>query len=284
MLSYDLVMLVVLLGCTVFGAWKGMAWQVASLGSLVVSYLAALRFSDRLAPVIGNEEPWNRVVAMLIIYCCTAIAVWMAFRVVAKVIDGVKLREFDRQLGALFGAAKGVLLCLVITFFAISLSETARGMVRTSRSGHYMALLLDRAHPLMPRGIHEVLHPYFDQLQQGLDPDARPEEKGPLDRPDGTALGNSQGEPSGPAKQPGLGELFGGQPDFFPSPPGIARTQERHEQPWRWSGGSQGRLPADSSSRPNDREEPPSGWDNFRSILDGIRELNELGRRGEAKR
>ena len=32
---YDICMLVVLVGTTVFGAWKGMAWQVASSASLV---------------------------------------------------------------------------------------------------------------------------------------------------------------------------------------------------------------------------------------------------------
>ena len=35
-------------------------------------------------------------------------------------IDRVKLNEFDRQMGALVGFAKGVLLCIAITFFAVT--------------------------------------------------------------------------------------------------------------------------------------------------------------------
>ena len=107
MSSYDILMIVVIIGSIAFGAWKGMAWQLASLGSLVLSYFMALQFSDKLAPSISMEAPWNRVAAMLILYACTAAAVWIVFRFVAKVIDGIKLREFDRQLGALFGGLKG---------------------------------------------------------------------------------------------------------------------------------------------------------------------------------
>ena len=70
---YDIVMLVVLAGATIFGAMKGMAWQVASLASLVLSYFAALRFSDSLAPHFGDEAPWNRFVAMLVIYIAVSL-------------------------------------------------------------------------------------------------------------------------------------------------------------------------------------------------------------------
>ncbi|MGD0653006.1 MAG: CvpA family protein, partial [Thermoguttaceae bacterium] len=48
--TYDIVMLVVLLGATVLGAWKGMIWQIASLASLLVSAWVALHFSAPLAP------------------------------------------------------------------------------------------------------------------------------------------------------------------------------------------------------------------------------------------
>ena len=170
MQTYDLIMLAVLVGCTFFGAWKGMAWQLASLGSLGLSYFVALRFSDQLAPYLGEKAPLNRMAAMLVLYLATSLAIWLLFRVVAGIIDRVKLTEFDRQVGALFGLAKGVLLCVVITFFAVTLSETAREQILHSRSGHYIAVLIDKADPVMPDGVHEVLGPYLHQLDEQLDP------------------------------------------------------------------------------------------------------------------
>ena len=56
-------------------------------------------------------------------------AIWLVFRLVSGLIDRVRLKEFDRQMGALFGAAKGVLLCVAITFFAVTLSTQARTAV-----------------------------------------------------------------------------------------------------------------------------------------------------------
>ena len=54
---YDIFMIVVLVAATVFGAWKGMAWQLASLASMFVSYFAApLRFSEKLATA-GRHVP-----------------------------------------------------------------------------------------------------------------------------------------------------------------------------------------------------------------------------------
>lgn len=169
MQSYDVLMILVLAAATVFGAWKGMAWQLASLASLVVSYFAALKFSPLLAPMLGEHAPWNRFLAMLLIYLATSLVIWLAFRVVAGMIDRVKLKEFDRQIGALFGLAKGILLCAAITLFAVSLAgEPQRETIIGSKSGYYIARLLDWADGVMPEEIHDVLHPYIHTLDSAV--------------------------------------------------------------------------------------------------------------------
>jgi membrane protein required for colicin V production len=167
---YDILMLVVLAGATMFGAWKGMAWQLASLSSLVASYLVALRFSGTLAPYFGSQAPLNRFVAMLVLYGVTSLAIWFTFRVISSWLDRCRLKEFDRHIGGLFGAAKGILLCIGITFFAVTLSQVARDKVLQSRSGHYIAILLDQADAVMPPELHEVLDPYLDRLERELGP------------------------------------------------------------------------------------------------------------------
>jgi membrane protein required for colicin V production len=145
-----------------------MAWQVASMASLVLSYLVALRFSERLAPRFGEQAPLNRFIAMFVLYMVTSLVIWLIFRIVADFINRVRLREFDRQMGALFGAAKGVLFCVAITFFAVTLSERARSAVLESRSGYMIARLLDRADTVMPRELHGLLDPYLNKLEDGL--------------------------------------------------------------------------------------------------------------------
>jgi membrane protein required for colicin V production len=169
MQTYDLLMLVVLVGTTLFGFWKGMAWQIASLASLVLSYVAALRFSAQLAPFFGEHAPLNRFAAMLAIYIATSFVIWMIFRLVSQIIDRVKLESFDRQLGAMLGLAKGVLLCVAITFFAVTLLPPAQGeAIVATKSGRYIVALLNKTHSVVPPELHEVIDPYLNGIEQRL--------------------------------------------------------------------------------------------------------------------
>ncbi len=178
---YDAVMLALLVGATVFGAWKGMAWQITSLASIIVSGIVAIRFGGSLAPLISEQAPWNRFIAMLILYLVTSFSIWIVFRFVAGAIDRVKLKEFDRQMGAIFGMTKGVLFCVVITFFAVTLSESLRQTVLASFSGRCIAKLIKNAAPVMPQEVTEVVGKYLEELDRRLDPKQPPTE-GLLDR------------------------------------------------------------------------------------------------------
>ncbi|QGJ69572.1 Colicin V production protein [Planctomycetales bacterium 10988] len=162
---YDIFMLVVLVAATMWGLWKGMAWQVASLSSLLLSYVVALRLSPMLAPYIAAESPWNRYLAMFIVYLGTSAAIWLIFHQVRKMIERVRLQEFDRQVGALIGLAKGLVLCLAITFFAVTLSDQARETILQTRSGYYAAVIMQKANSVLPEGFQDTLNSYFDRVE-----------------------------------------------------------------------------------------------------------------------
>ena len=179
---YDIFMLAVLGLATLMGLWKGMVWQLASLASLVLSYFLALKYSAQLAPMFSQTAPYNRFVAMLAIYIGTSVAVWLGFRVVAGFLDKIKLRDFDHQIGALFGFVKGGLLCVAITFFAVGLSEALRDHILATKSGHYIALVLDKAETVMPKEIHQVLEPYLQKIEDRLDPKQPYEPNAPLEQ------------------------------------------------------------------------------------------------------
>jgi hypothetical protein len=120
---------------------------------------------------------------MLLLYLVTSAAIWLAFRLVAGIIDRVRLKDFDRQIGALFGFTKGVLLCLVITFFAVTLSESLRQNVLRTYSGHYIAVLIKQTSPIMPPEVRKVLGTYIDELDRKLDPAAPPDAPSAPQRP-----------------------------------------------------------------------------------------------------
>ena len=181
---YDLIMITVLLAAMVFGAWKGFVWQLASLASLVVSYFVALRFSSDLAPYLSGEEPLNRFMAMLLIYVGCGLVIWILFRMLSGLIDRVKLKEFDRQMGALTGLAKGGLLCIAITFFAVSLSgDNFRKSILESHSGRYIGHFIEQIDSIMPQGINEVVHPILERLDAKLQHEHADSENRPASPP-----------------------------------------------------------------------------------------------------
>jgi membrane protein required for colicin V production len=105
--TYDFVMLTVLVGTALFGAIKGFAWQLASIASIVVSYLVAYNFREPLSQSIQADPPWNRFLAMLILFIGTSLVIWVAFRMVSNTIDRLRLKEFDRRLRPRVFAPRG---------------------------------------------------------------------------------------------------------------------------------------------------------------------------------
>lgn len=170
MQAYDIVMLIVLCVTAFLGFRRGLAWQVASVAAIVASYVVAVRFRDVVAQYLKADPPWNTFLAMLILYVATSFIIWVAFQMVRGLIDQAKLKEFDQQLGALFGLAKGALLCVIITFFAVTLlGESMKQQIIGSKSGYYIAKFLDEADAIMPEEIHAYLDPYLNQLNEELD-------------------------------------------------------------------------------------------------------------------
>ncbi len=230
MQAYDLIMLIVLAATTIFGAIKGFAWQLASLASIIASYFIAYLFRNDVAKMINAQPPWNLFLAMLLLYFGSSLIIWMLFRLVSTSIDKVKLKDFDRQLGAGFGLIKGMALCMLITMFAMTLLGSAQQQrIANSRSGLYISRALANAGGILPAELKQVVGPYIEnverrlqQNQNGLTP---PAGEGFLDgfgnmvqqrvNQFGTEVSNGQmptnflpGQGGAP-QNPGFGGLFG---------------------------------------------------------------------------
>jgi len=166
--GYDLVMLGILAAAAVLGYFKGMVWQLAWIAGIAASAAVALRFGGPLAPFFGSQAPWNRLVAMLTLYVATSLGVWLVFSVISGLIKTVQLSSFDHQLGLLLGLTKGVLLCIVVTFFAVTLAPGYRDQIIGSRSGRIVAELIVRADQILPPDVVETVKPFVDDFQEKL--------------------------------------------------------------------------------------------------------------------
>jgi membrane protein required for colicin V production len=167
--SYDIVMLGLLATAGLLGYFKGIIWQIAWIAGICLSSYVALRFSGQLAPLTGQQAPWDRLLAMLGLYVATSLAVWIGFRVVSSAIDAVHLGAFDHQLGLVFGLAKGALICVVVTFFTVTMVPGYRSQITGSHSGQMVARLIGEADRYLPPDIHETINPFLQQFQEQFD-------------------------------------------------------------------------------------------------------------------
>jgi membrane protein required for colicin V production len=169
MQTYDLIMIAVLAGAALFGYWKGLAWQVASLGSIFLSYFVSINFRGLIASKLGLQPPIDTAASMLILYLGSSLAVWIGFGFISKSLKEMKLKDWDHQAGALVGAAKGVLFCMLITVFAMTLGpQDWKATIPKSTSGRYIAAALTKTEALLPKDIHQSIAKYTDPVKSQL--------------------------------------------------------------------------------------------------------------------
>lgn len=158
---YDLLIFAFLVFSVIRGAQKGIVWQLATIGAIILCFAFAETASLAVAPLIMVKPPLNRWIAMLGLYIVFAMMSFGAARQLKAWLEKAQFVEFDRHLGALLGFAKGSLLALVATFFVVTLSESMRGNVLASRSGYAAAIVMTHLHPVMPDELHDIIDPYL---------------------------------------------------------------------------------------------------------------------------
>ena len=164
---YDVAMVIVLVAAVWFGYRKGLAWQIASVASLIVSYIVAYKFREPVAQFIQAEPPWNKIGAMLILFLGTSLLIWTIYARINKSLKKAELKGFDRQAGALLGAVKGGLICMVITMFAVSLlGDRAHQAVHSSKIGPWVEKGIWQVSAIVPPEIAKYVDPHVQKYKE----------------------------------------------------------------------------------------------------------------------
>jgi membrane protein required for colicin V production len=162
---FDLIILTILAALTLRGIWKGMVSQIVSVTSFFICWIVATQFGSLVAPTIPLEAPWDQVAAMAVVFVITLIAIRFAHTALEKRIKDWHLEKLNKSFGGLLGFTKGLLLCLIITFFAVMISDTSRTVVFNSQSGSHLVQLITRISLFVPKDSYEFVHTQFDQFQ-----------------------------------------------------------------------------------------------------------------------
>ncbi len=169
---YDILVLVIIGFFILFGLWKGLAFQVAGILSLVLGFVVSIPGSAVLAPVFGSTPPLNRFIAGGVIYAVISLGLFLAAYYYREFISKWKLENWDRHLGGVFGALKGFLLAFALTYFAITCFPSLRHPILSRPTGHFMARTMHLLHPIWPAGFHEIIHSYVEHETEPDEPPA----------------------------------------------------------------------------------------------------------------
>lgn len=169
---FDLFLIVSCVAGLVTGAWKGFAWQLAGILSVVLGFVGGQPLA---AIVIGQfEEPttFDRFLAFAISYGLISVGCYLCALALRRKLEKEDLKRLDRHLGAFIGTVHGLVLCSVVTMFVLVLVPSSRDPVLNRPTGQVLALTLDGLHGLFPDGLHEILHPYLHVAEESATPSA----------------------------------------------------------------------------------------------------------------
>ena len=168
MTLYDAAMVGLIIGGRVWGAWRGIVWQIASLLSLVLGYTVAHTTSDDLAVHFPGDPIVARGLAMMVIYVCTSGGVFFGAWLIRATLRKLRFEAYDRHLGMVLGGLEGALVGIIATIFVVSLAPQSRQPIFSSLSGKAVGVVLANVGPVLPTEARDVLKPFWDNPQDTL--------------------------------------------------------------------------------------------------------------------
>jgi len=162
MTIYDAAMAVVLVGGLIRGAWRGITWQLASIGSLVLGYLFAYPISAQIAPLLPGSAEATRALSMAAAYAVVSGAVFAVAWMVRGAIHKLKFDAFDRHLGMMLGGVEGAAVGILLTLLVVSISPNTRGPIFASHSGKVVGSVMNALGPVLPGEVRRILEPFWN--------------------------------------------------------------------------------------------------------------------------
>ena len=144
----------------VVGAWRGLVREVLSILGWVIAFLAANLLAGPLGPVMPQAipSPELRIAAAYVAVFVGALVVTALIGLLlSKIVKAAGLGGVDRMLGAIFGAARGLLIVLVATLLAGLTSAPRQAFWRDSASGPLLVQAALALKPLLPQTFAERL-------------------------------------------------------------------------------------------------------------------------------
>jgi membrane protein required for colicin V production len=144
----------------VVGAWRGLVREVISILGWVIAFLAANLLAGPLGPEMPQAIPSPELkvaAAYVAVFVGSLMVTALVGLLLSKMVKAVGLGGVDRMLGALFGAARGLLIVLAAALLAGLTGAPRQAFWRDSVSGPLLVQAAQSLRPLLPQTFAERL-------------------------------------------------------------------------------------------------------------------------------
>ncbi|MCA9035870.1 MAG: CvpA family protein [Planctomycetaceae bacterium] len=183
---FDIAVLATLIFCAWKGATKGLVAQASWVVALVLCFKFAGELAPAVEPAIAVDQPLRKWIAMAIVYLGLCLVSFVAAGMLTTWLEKMKLKDFDRHLGALLGGLKGLIICMTVMFFGLTLSQSLRPIISNTKSAYVAAQLLhhiDPLIPLVPEGAADTVKDIVNRFNRELGNPQLPDEPRTPDAP-----------------------------------------------------------------------------------------------------
>ena len=149
----DWVLLAVLLLSATVGLWRGLVYEVLSVGVWVTAFLLAQAYAAQAGhwlPLEGFSEPLQVALGFAAVFLAVAFVGGMLAWLVKQLVESVGLRPVDRVLGGVFGLARGAVLLLGLALVVNMTPLHSHALWRASPVAAQLSATLYAIKPLLP--------------------------------------------------------------------------------------------------------------------------------------
>ena len=142
------------------GAWRGLVYEVLSLGTWIVAFYLAQWFAPVAAgwlPMSGATETIQYAAGFVVVFILAMFAGSMVTWLISRLFLVAGLRPADRVLGAAFGALRGVVLMLVAAVLAGTTPMQHEAWWTQSVGGQWASATVKGLKPVLPQEFGKYL-------------------------------------------------------------------------------------------------------------------------------
>ena len=152
--GWDWIVILVMLGSVVAGLWRGLVRTVFGFAAWVVALVGAPLAAPAAIDATGMQaHPW---VVLALLFLAFFVVVKLMGSLLARLLGKIGLGGADRGLGALLGAARAVLLLLLVAVAARAMKLDESASWRDAHARPLLDALVRLAEPYLPQRISGI--------------------------------------------------------------------------------------------------------------------------------